>query len=51
MNSSQLSLPLEEVIALGDGDNDLEFIQLAGWGVAMKNTRDVVKETADEVAK
>mmetsp|Transcript_28126 Transcript_28126/g.46153 ORF Transcript_28126/g.46153 Transcript_28126/m.46153 type:complete len:151 (-) Transcript_28126:28-480(-) len=46
-----LSIPLEEVIAFGDGDNDLEFIQMAGWGVAMKNARGVVKEAADEVAE
>jgi len=46
-----LSVPLEEVIAFGDGDNDLEFIQMAGWGVAMKNARDGVKDKADEVAK
>mmetsp|Transcript_32188 Transcript_32188/g.67685 ORF Transcript_32188/g.67685 Transcript_32188/m.67685 type:complete len:377 (+) Transcript_32188:170-1300(+) len=46
-----LSVPLDEVIAFGDSDNDLEFIQMAGWGVAMKNARSVVKEKADEVAK
>ncbi|KAL7528870.1 hypothetical protein ACHAXR_005464 [Thalassiosira sp. AJA248-18] len=45
-----LSIPLDEVIAFGDGDNDMEFIQMAGLGVAMKNARDVVKEKADEVA-
>ena len=48
---TSLSIPLEEVIAFGDGDNDLEFIQMAGWGVAMKNARGVVKENADEVAE
>lgn len=39
------------MLAFGDGDNDLEFLQLAGWGVAMKNAREVVKETADEVCE
>jgi len=46
-----LSVPLEEVIAFGDGDNDLEFLQMAGWGVAMKNARGVLKEVADEVTE
>ena len=46
-----LSIPLEEVIAFGDGDNDLEFVQMAGWGVAMKNARDILKGVADEIAE
>mmetsp|Transcript_26339 Transcript_26339/g.53695 ORF Transcript_26339/g.53695 Transcript_26339/m.53695 type:complete len:374 (+) Transcript_26339:52-1173(+) len=46
-----LSVPLEEVIAFGDGDNDLEFIQMAGRGVAMKNARDSLKKVADEVGE
>jgi len=46
-----VGIPLEEVIAFGDGDNDLEFISMAGWGVAMKNAREVVKEAADEVTE
>jgi len=46
-----LSIPLEEVIAFGDSDNDIEFLQMAGWGVAMKNAREVVKEVADEVGE
>ena len=32
-------LPLSDVVALGDGDNDLEFLALAGRGVAMCNAR------------
>ncbi|KAL9183393.1 hypothetical protein ACHAXT_005180 [Thalassiosira profunda] len=46
-----LSMPLEEVIAFGDGDNDLEFIEMAGCGVAMKNARDSVKGAAKEVTE
>uniref|UniRef100_A0A7R9ZS72 Sucrose phosphatase-like domain-containing protein n=1 Tax=Craspedostauros australis TaxID=1486917 RepID=A0A7R9ZS72_9STRA len=42
-------MPLSEVIAFGDGDNDLEFIQMAGRGVVMKNGRDMVKEAGDVV--
>lgn len=46
---SHLQLNIDDVVAFGDGDNDLEFIEQAGWGVVMKNGRKVVKEVADEV--
>lgn len=39
----------EEVIACGDGFNDLSMIKYAGLGVAMANAQDVVKESADYV--
>jgi HAD superfamily hydrolase (TIGR01484 family) len=42
-----LDVPLSECIAMGDGANDLEFLQMAGLGIAMKNARDIVKEHAD----
>jgi 5-amino-6-(5-phospho-D-ribitylamino)uracil phosphatase len=44
-----LDVDIQRVVAFGDGDNDLEFIQLAGRGIVMKNGRDVVKQVADEV--
>jgi hydroxymethylpyrimidine pyrophosphatase-like HAD family hydrolase len=44
-----LGILLEECIAFGDGDNDIEFIKMAGNGKVMKNGRDVVKQHADEV--
>ena len=44
-----LNIPLADVVAFGDGDNDIEFIQVAGKGIVMKNGRDVCKEVADEV--
>lgn len=48
MNMCQhLSVPLEECIAMGDGPNDLEFLKMAGLGVAMKNACDAAKEVAD----
>jgi hydroxymethylpyrimidine pyrophosphatase-like HAD family hydrolase len=46
---AHLDIDLSDVIAFGDGDNDLEFIQMAGKGVVMKNGRDVVKAVGDEV--
>ena len=39
----------DEMIACGDGFNDLTMIQYAGLGVAMANAQDVVKEAADFV--
>lgn len=39
----------EEMIACGDGFNDLSMIQFAGLGVAMKNAQEVVKQHADYI--
>lgn len=40
----------EDVIAIGDGSNDIEMIRWAGTGVAMGNAKPAVKEAADAVA-
>ena len=47
--AQHLNVPLLQVVAFGDGDNDVEFLQMAGLGVAMQNARPVVKDVADEV--
>ncbi len=39
----------EEIIAIGDGENDISMIEYAGLGVAMGNALDAVKERADFV--
>ena len=39
----------EEMIAFGDGENDMEMLQFAGIGVAMGNADDEVKAVADYV--
>ena len=44
-----LGIPIEQTLAVGDGDNDIEMIRGAGWGVAMANAGPAVKEAADEV--
>lgn len=41
----------EDVIAVGDGDNDLPMIEYAGLGVAMANALDSVKTLADYVTE
>jgi Cof subfamily protein (haloacid dehalogenase superfamily) len=44
-----LSIKPEEVMAIGDAENDLEMIQLVGIGVAVDNAVDKLKEAADYV--
>lgn len=40
----------EQVIAFGDGMNDVDMIELAHHGVAMKNGQEAVKQIADAVS-
>ncbi len=44
-----LDFKREELMACGDGFNDLTMIEYAGLGVAMENARDEVKKRADYV--
>ncbi len=44
-----LKINLENVIAIGDGLNDISMIKMAGLGVAMANAESKVKEAADEI--
>ena len=39
----------EEVMAIGDGENDVEMLSFAGLGIAMENANDFVKEFANVV--
>lgn len=45
----RLGLEREDVIACGDGLNDLSMIKYAGLGVAMGNAQPAVKEAADVI--
>lgn len=47
----KFELAREEILAVGDGENDLPLFKLAGHAVAMKNANDVVKKQADEVTE
>ncbi|MCP3032511.1 Cof-type HAD-IIB family hydrolase [Halobacillus sp. A1] len=38
-----------DLMAIGDGENDLPMLELAGCSVAMQNAEDVVKRSVDEV--
>lgn len=44
-----LGISKEEIMACGDGSNDIEMVREAGFGVAMSNAIDEVKEAADYV--
>lgn len=44
-----LNLTLTDVIAVGDAENDVEMLRIAGLGVAMGNASDRVKDAADQV--
>ncbi len=45
--ANHLGLTREEVMALGDNENDVTMIEYAGLGVAMANATDNVKQAAD----
>ena len=47
---SFLKLDKDELIACGDGMNDISMIRYAGLGVAMENAYPKVKEAADYIA-
>ncbi|WP_027725586.1 Cof-type HAD-IIB family hydrolase [Tuberibacillus calidus] len=48
---SHLGYEQKDVVAFGDGLNDLEMIRFAGTGVAMGNAVPILKEMADFVSK
>jgi len=47
--SELTGIPLDQVAGFGDSENDLEFLSLVGWPVAMGNSPSAVKKVAKEV--
>jgi len=47
--AEQIGFTRERTIAFGDGENDIELVDWAGYGVAVENAHDRVKEVADFV--
>lgn len=43
-------IPWEQVVAVGDGENDIEMLERAGVGIAMGNAPPQVRAAADDVA-
>lgn len=47
---ARYSITMDDVIAVGDSQNDIHMLQMSGLGVAVDNARDDVKEHADTIA-
>jgi Cof subfamily protein (haloacid dehalogenase superfamily) len=44
-------IPMENIIAFGDNENDNSLLIACGWGVALKNATDATKAIADDVTE
>lgn len=49
--ANSIGINSEEIIAIGDDNNDLEMILNAGLGIAMKNATSTVKEAANVITE
>lgn len=47
----ELGFTRDDIIAMGDGENDISMLRFAGLGVAMINANDVTKLIADRVSE
>ena len=47
---ARLGIAREEVMAFGDGGNDVEMLRWAGCSFAMENGMDCAREAADQIA-
>ena len=47
--ASAYGIPMEAVMAIGDGENDATMLARAGWGVAVANASEGAKRAADAV--
>jgi len=47
--ANHLQIPMEQVMAIGDNDNDVPMLRAAGIGVAMGNANDSAREAASHV--
>ena len=48
---ARYNLKEDEIIAFGDGENDIPMLKIAGVGVAMGNAKQIVKDSADHVTR
>ena len=46
-----LNININEIMAIGDSENDLDMIKKAGFGVAMENASDILKKHAHYITK
>lgn len=47
--AKEMGVSLANILAIGDGENDVEMVQMAGLGVAVSNADDHLKAVADEI--
>ena len=47
--ADHLGFARERTVAFGDGENDIQLVEWAGYGVAVENAHPRVKEVADFV--
>lgn len=47
--ANHYNIEMDQVIAIGDDENDISMIKVAGMGVAMGNAKSIVKEVADYI--
>ncbi len=47
--SESLGIKPEEIVAIGDSENDLEMLKFAGYSVAMGNAEEFIKDACDMV--
>jgi Cof subfamily protein (haloacid dehalogenase superfamily) len=47
--AEHLGFARERTVAFGDGENDIELVEWANYGVAVENANDLVKQVADFV--
>ena len=47
--AAHLGLKPEQTMGFGDGENDISMMQMAGFGVAMGNAEEMIKQAADYV--
>ncbi len=49
--AERLGFTPEQTVAFGDGENDVELLEWAGYGVAVENAHERVKAVADWSAR
>jgi len=49
--AKDIGITLDEIMAIGDSENDLEFLEVAGFKVAVSNADEELKENADYVTR
>lgn len=47
--SERLGIPREAVVAIGDGNNDIDMFQKSGFSIAMENSTNELKEVASVI--